>query len=435
MEQINIEDYLISLKNIHEDSSHQSNDTSLLEFYLRHVIHILHVQLHVYDENDNLTMRLSSTLPSADPLANDAKFLSFLLEKAKQEGVFLCSDHGPIVYGGLFVENHSVILGPVAIGTPDHNIAELHSIYHHCTNAYITKGDIPSFASTLIMLYSIFTGKRMSLNKFIMHSFLNSTVLKSLEQKITEITALNMEGQPHHPLSMETRVLDNIRLGDPDNLLKSLDYPYPGRRGTLASDPLRSEKNIGIIDVSLAARAAISGGLEVEDAYIVADAFILEVEEAKTPQEVFAVKSTAQMRFAQMVQDAVSKQNVGVGEGINNDDDVNSAKQLKLIASIKNYVKRNINNKLTIGSICEDLKVSGSYLQHVFRQCEGITLMRYCRKEKVKVAAQLLRNSDYSIAEITDMLNFCSKSHFTQIFKLENGETPDVYRLKNKITI
>lgn len=448
------EQYLDWLAPYRQPRSAAALSPANLEYYIKHIIQILHVQVHAYAGDGTLLLKLvaGSQDGFGDPLESDPEFLHALSLKAKREKVFIESDHGPILYGGLCVGEQIIIFGPVIIGMPHDDISKLHGLRHHCAHAYLTKADVPSFSSALLLLHSIFNGEELSMNAFIARSFLNSTILKSLDRKISDITALNIEGQPHHPLSMETRVLDNIRLGDPDKLMESLDYPYPGRRGTLANDTLRSEKNIGIIDVTLSARAAISGGLEVERAYVVADAFILQVEDAKSPQEVFAVKTAAQLRFAQLVKEARGtaedylKLNqpplrvpkpvaVPERESAADEAEVSLERQDKLVLTIKNYVQRHINSKLSIDSISHDLKLSKSYLQQIFKRKEGVSLMRYCRIEKLKVAKQLLRDSDYSIAEITAMLNFCSQSHFTQCFKKETGITPDIYRLKHKVTI
>lgn len=450
----------ITLMKAFDDYAQACNGRPDFEYYLLLIIQMLHIQVHGYDAGNKLQVRLASTTDEADPLHNDQEFLNRLLQKARAEKVFIESDHGSVVYGGLTAgpdddTQYTYIFGPVMIGSPNQETAEFHAVRHHCPEeVYLTKGDIPSFASALLLMHAINTGEALSLNSFIARSFLNSIILKSLDKKLGDVTVLNIEGQPHHPLSMETRVLENIRLGDPDNLMKSLDYPYPGRRGTLAHDTLRSEKNIGIIDVTLSCRSAISGGLEVESAYVVADAFILQVEDAKTPQEVFAVKTAAQLRFAQLVKEAKGKtqdylklnkppvpvhhetavQPRSATPAAATADD-SKLRQDKIVETVKNHVKRFINTKLTIDGISTELNLSKSYLQHVFKKHEGISLMRYCRQEKIKTAKKMLKDTDYSIAEITALLNFCSQSHFTQMFKKETGETPDVYRLKFKVTI
>ncbi len=420
-----------------------------LEYFILLVIQILHIQVHGYDEQGQSVLRLSSTTDASDPLFNDPPFRQSLIDKAKAEQVFMQSDHGAVIYGGIKGKQRVYLFGPAIVGTVDDEAAGFHAVRHHCPEqVYLTKTDVPSFASALILLHSINTGETLSMSSFIARSFLNATTLLSLEKKLSDITVLNIEGQPHHPLSMETRVLENIRLGEPDNLMASLDFPYPGRRGTLAHDVLRSEKNIGIIDVTLSCRSAISGGLEVESAYVVADAFILQVEEAKSPQEVFAVKTAAQLRFAQLVKEAKGskkdylmlnqppmpdeKAQTSQNQGEEADSNL---RHEKIVETVKNYVLRFIHNKLTVEIISTDLKISKSYLQHVFKEHAGVSLMRYCRQEKIKVAKQMLKYTDYSIAEITSLLNFCSQSHFTKLFKKETGQTPDLYRLKFKVTI
>ncbi len=440
---------MVSLMNAFDEYLQNSRRSPDLEYFLLLIIHMLHIQVHGYNENDELMLRLAATTDAEDPLHNDPEFRGRLIDKARKERVFIQSDHGSVIYGGIRGPDCVYIFGPATVGPADEETASFQAVRHHCPEpVYLTKTDVPSFASALILLHSINTGETLSMTSFIARSFLNTTVLLSIEKKVGDITVLNIEGQPHHPLSMETMVMENIRLGDPDKLLASLDFPYPGRRGTLAHDVLRSEKNIGIIDVTLSCRSAISGGLEVESAYVVADAFILQVEEAMTPQEVFAIKTASQLRFAQLVREAnggkrdylqlnrppAAGSRAPAAAAVPEEID-NGMRQGKIVETVKNYVQRFIHNKLTVEIIARDLKISKSYLQHVFKEKEGIPLMRYCRQEKIKTAMQMLKTTDYSIAEITLLLNFCSQSHFTQLFKKETGQTPDLYRLKFKVTI
>lgn len=55
--------------------------------------------------------------------------------------------------------------------------------------------------------------------------------------------------------------------------------------GKLADTPLRSAKNIGIVILTLASRAAIRGGLDPETAFTIEDAYVQQIEKPKYKAE------------------------------------------------------------------------------------------------------------------------------------------------------
>ena len=52
------------------------------------------------------------------------------------------------------------------------------------------------------------------------------------------------------------------------------------------------------------------------------------------------------------------------------------------------------------------------------------------RKEKIRLAENMLRYSDYEVKEIANYLSFCSQSYFGNIFRKQTGMTPARYRKK-----
>lgn len=78
----------------------------------------------------------------------------------------------------------------------------------------------------------------------------------------------------------------------------------------------------------------------------------------------------------------------------------------------------------------EGKKVNTSYLSDLFHKIEGITIQQYIRKEKIRLAENMLRYSDYEVKEIANYLSFCSQSYFGNIFRQQTGMTPARYRKK-----
>lgn len=64
----------------------------------------------------------------------------------------------------------------------------------------------------------------------------------------------------HNPYSLEARTMEGIRKGDVERVKKSLDETFVGEYGVLSKNALQSVKNLGIVGLALASRAAIEGG-------------------------------------------------------------------------------------------------------------------------------------------------------------------------------
>ena len=85
--------------------------------------------------------------------------------------------------------------------------------------------------------------------------------------------------EPHNPYDQELRELTSIEQGDVEMLKKSMREDYIGKLGVLSKNELRNAKNLGIVLMTLASRAAIRGGMMPEIAYSMSDVFIQRIEE------------------------------------------------------------------------------------------------------------------------------------------------------------
>ncbi|MFR8904611.1 MAG: helix-turn-helix domain-containing protein [Blautia wexlerae] len=70
----------------------------------------------------------------------------------------------------------------------------------------------------------------------------------------------------------------------------------------------------------------------------------------------------------------------------------------------------------------QKIGVNTSYLSDLFHKVEGTTIQQYIRKEKIRLAENMLRYSDYEIKEIASYLSFCSQSYFGKYFPAADGD-------------
>lgn len=221
----------------------------------------------------------------------------------------------------------------------------------------------------------------------------------------------------HNPYSHEKRQVTSIRNGDVEGLSRILDERFPGRYGKVASDPLRQEINIGIVETTLASRAAIEGGLHPETAFYLSDITIQKLDVCRDPVAAMRISRESQIYYAKLVRELREKTGEKPPEGEN-----------RHISHCKDYVFAHLHGKLTVREIAGAIGLEENYLSALFKKHEGLTLSAYILREKIKLAENLLMYSAYSYIQIATYLGFASQSHFGQAFKRVTGMTPRAYR-------
>lgn len=92
------------------------------------------------------------------------------------------------------------------------------------------------------------------------------------------------------------------------------------------------------------------------------------------------------------------------------------------------YINREYPNIKSVKSVAQTLNYSEFYLSHLFREKVGMTVKEYITQRKLKNATALLKNSEMSITEIAEVLNFATAHSFRQAFKRHMGISPSEYR-------
>ena len=100
---------------------------------------------------------------------------------------------------------------------------------------------------------------------------------------------------------------------------------------------------------------------------------------------------------------------------------------------LKKYLDSNYASKITIDDLARLSNLNKYYLIHSFNRYFGSSPINYLCKIRIRVAKELLKNSDYSIDQISQSAGFSSQSYFTQCFKNDCGMSPSAYRQKERI--
>lgn len=114
-------------------------------------------------------------------------------------------------------------------------------------------------------------------------------------------------------------------------------------------------------------------------------------------------------------------------------EEVLASKKSRNIASnsiselMTDYMKNNIYSNLTLKDVCSHFLFGKTQLCKIFRESTGESPMEYYMDLKMKEAKKLLREGNYSISQISDMLGYSSIHNFSRAFKKAVGISPTNY--------
>ena len=154
--------------------------------------------------------------------------------------------------------------------------------------------------------------------------------------------------------------------------------------------------------------------MELEQVFRLSDFYIQKLDDIHTIEEVQKLHDTMVIDYAEKMRRYLRK-------------DTNS----KHINACKEYIYAHIKERITIEDLAEEFGVSAGYLSRLFKKETGISVSAYIRAQKIEIAKNLLRFSDYSMIEIANRLSFSSQSHFIQQFRESVGMTPKKYQDEN----
>lgn len=215
----------------------------------------------------------------------------------------------------------------------------------------------------------------------------------------------------HNTLALEQTILNFIRQGDTLRLREWIKDIPAVHGGTLAFDQIRQLKNTFIITAALASRAAIRGGMDIDDAFTLSDAYIQKCELMNTIEQITNLQYHMIFEYTQRVE---KLRLVKVPS--------------KFIADITNYVHHHLSEPISTEEMAKALFMNRSWMAVKFKQETNMTLTDFILKEKTEEAKRLLRYTDKPITSISAYLGFSSQSHFSRTFKKYTGSLPNEYR-------
>lgn len=276
-----------------------------------------------------------------------------------------------------------------------------------------------SILQILCTMDHVLNGGKLSLRDISVQEGEMETILEEERRKEAE-QKLSVEGEEkseiHNTFTQEEAVRRIIRKGDTAALKAWADSAPAVRSGKMAFGQLRQRKNTFVVTATLSSRAAISGGMDINDALSLSDSYIQQCELLSSPGEI------ANLQY-RMVLDYTER----VGRlGLKGDSS-------SLVRNVSNYIHHHISESITVEQIAGEVYLSRPYLSRCFKNETGESLSSFILRTKTEEGKRLLRYSDKPLTAIAAYLGFSSSSHFSRVFRKYTSITPREYRRKHAL--
>ncbi|MBR5140755.1 MAG: helix-turn-helix domain-containing protein [Clostridia bacterium] len=102
------------------------------------------------------------------------------------------------------------------------------------------------------------------------------------------------------------------------------------------------------------------------------------------------------------------------------------------VTAIKKYIAESYMNTPTLSEISERLGISLTYASIIFKRAVGVSFLDYLLKFRIEVACDLLRCSNKTVAEISQLVGYSDPAFFYKAFKSHVEMSPGEYRRKRR---
>ena len=163
--------------------------------------------------------------------------------------------------------------------------------------------------------------------------------------------------------------------------------------------------------ITLSVAAAIRGGLSPVIAYSVGDYYETQIAGVKSTAERKHILDTMYADFINRVHKLKKRADIS-----------------KPIQVCCDYIDMHIYDTIELEQLGKMIGYTKYYLSRKFKQEMGMSIWDYINERKVEEAKVLLADPAMTIQDVSDKLNYCSRSYFSEVFEAVTGMWPSNYR-------
>lgn len=235
---------------------------------------------------------------------------------------------------------------------------------------------------------------------------------ESMDKKVAYLEFINRENNfHHHRYDEEMLQYEYIKNGDMRAVVESQRMMHSGETGHLSDDPMKNMLYLCICNITLVTRFAIEGGINPEKAYNASDLYIQKFDGAGNMDELTALHDEMIEYFVKAVA-AAKKEKIFS----------------KQVVQCIDYIQNHLHEKIVVGELAKMVRLNESYLSVLFKHETGMNITEYVIVKRMEAAENMLKYSDFTLNEISDILHFSSYSHFARTFRKYYGTSPKEYR-------
>lgn len=270
---------------------------------------------------------------------------------------------------------------------------------------------VTNFLNTLCLAINMFDGLFIFPKDIYMRQPMH--LRAKTRPSLAEYIANSREGAAFHtPHNFEIQLTDAIQHGNISLCKHLLHKTKIGRGGTLSFNPSRQTRYMFVTAASVAARAAMKGGLDYEVACSMADIYCQHMDSMSDMSQIIIMQDQMILDFCEQV---YRKKN-----------NFHSS----LVQMCCDYIQKHTHEKIYLKDLAEVCHLSERYLSKKFQLETGISIVDYIHKAKIEEAKLLLRHTYYTINEISSYLGYSNQSYFTTKFKEFCKLSPYEFRKK-----
>lgn len=383
---------------------------------MKHISLQLHTVVKQYSKECVLVEKICMRTAFQDPLEKMDYKIKELILLYENKVIVILKLNNSQYYSIVNTKEYSYIIGPILLEIDMELKYKVEIDFHELIEDVVVI-DNNIFFYNLIFLYNICSEDIVTTKELLLNNIDDVDFYNKVEENLSDYFFDRQESEyKHNSYEQEIREQTSIEQGDLASLELAFKEDLVGEIGILAKDKLRHSKNLAIVNITLACRSSIRGGLPPEEAFSMADVYTLSVEENNDIGKVLHLMQESEREYTRRVFEIKKRKK----------ERFNSYNQR--VNMCKNYIFSHLHNKIYIKDIADELGMSPNYLSELFKKYEGVSIAKYIMLEKINRTKNLLKYSDFSYIEIASYLGFCSQTHLGKEFKKVTGYTLKQYR-------
>ncbi|GAF66549.1 putative response regulator [Bacillus sp. TS-2] len=108
-------------------------------------------------------------------------------------------------------------------------------------------------------------------------------------------------------------------------------------------------------------------------------------------------------------------------------EELTGGKSNRLIKQVKEYVHDYYDQEISLSEIANQLFVNKNYLSQLFKKVTGETFVTYLNHYRIDKAKEILKNNQWMVYEVSEMVGYQNSTYFSQVFKSITGISPSDY--------